>query len=164
MKSLEGADVPSKESKKEGRESMGLPAKKQKVKEVKSSSSFDPKDTISPRQKQKKAEQSPKMDKGSKMTKVEAKESSTPVKGKKEKKRAVEIPIPPSPAANEEDTAGLTSLQKGMKAKLEGARFRSVSGVKYLRDGLLQMDQRAAVHHTFHRSCGHDEEGPKDLR
>lgn len=45
---------------------------------------------------------------------------------KKKKQKTVEIPLPPSPA-KEEDSAGLTSMQKGMKSKLEGARFRWVT-------------------------------------
>lgn len=53
-------------------------------------------------------------------------ENGTPMskKEKKKAKHAVEIPVPPSPAVKDEDAAGLTSMQKGMKSKLEGARFR----------------------------------------
>lgn len=45
-------------------------------------------------------------------------------KKKKQKQKQKEIPLPPIPASKEDDSAGLTSLQKGMKSKLEGARFR----------------------------------------
>lgn len=126
MKSIDSSDVGRKEIEKVGRESMGLQSKKQKAKEKGATPErkgvTNAQSPLS--KKQKKGGEGVKGKAEGRPTKSE--EISTPQskKEKEKKKKVVEIPLPPSPAVKEEDTAGLTSMQKGMKAKLEGARFR----------------------------------------
>jgi len=168
MKNIDGGDGGKSLNAKEGREGMGMQPKKKKnkgkaerlqAKEKELGVSLKQNKEPKRPKEQRMAEQAMKSPRGRDQA------SGTP-NGKKEKKskaHAVEIPVPASPAVKEEETSGLTSLQKGMKSKLEGARFRSVkqrNGL-FLADG--QMDQRAAVLYTVHRSCCDDEEGPEDL-
>ena len=48
------------------------------------------------------------------------------------KRKAVEIPLPPSPVVKDKsDTKGMTNMQRDMKAKLEGARFRWINEQLY---------------------------------
>jgi ribosomal RNA-processing protein 8 len=125
MKDVDTGRSGNRLQEKEGREGMGsMPAKKknkgraerEREKEKALGASFVPQ----PRQR------GPKQEKEVKSPKGKEQVGGTP-KGKKEKKdkaHKVEIPVPPSPSAKEVETDGLTSMQKGMKSKLEGARFR----------------------------------------
>lgn len=136
MKAVEtGGPVgtPAKESKKFGSDEMGLPSKKQK--QQKNGKRHDDRvaiPTTSPAKKRNlgKRERLEALAKSSPNVPAAISRqqdvAATPLskKEKKKAKQAVEIPLPPSPAVKGEDAAGLTSLQKGMKSKLEGARFR----------------------------------------
>lgn len=136
MKAVEtGGPVgkPPKEPK-YGSDEMGLPAKKQKQQkqQQKDGKRHDDRSAAPGATKKRnlgKRERLEALAKASPSTSAQMKQqdpASVPLskKEKKKAKQAVEIPLPPSPAVKGEDAAGLTSLQKGMKSKLEGARFR----------------------------------------
>ena len=133
MKAVETGGSVGKAAKEEkyGRDEMGLPAKKQKQKDGKRHDDRSSVPPVSPAKKRNpgKKERLGALAKASPNSHSAGRQEasgSLPLskKEKKKAKQAVEVPLPPSPAVKGEDAAGLTSLQKGMKSKLEGARFR----------------------------------------
>jgi hypothetical protein len=82
-----------------------------------------------------------------------------PKRDKLKKKQSVPIPISLAVPSIDE-TAGLTNLQKGMKTKLESARFRWVHCSGGAHD---EMDQRAIILVDLDRCCRNDAKGSTDL-
>lgn len=127
MKNIDDGPSVKKANKKEGREGMGVMPPKKKNKGRAERLQAKEKALGVPLNKQLHPKSEQKERSGSERLMDGRETAQTTPRGKKEKKQkphAVEIPLPPSPAVKEEDTAGLTSMQKGMRSKLEGARFR----------------------------------------